>query len=173
MYQLKYHRAKNLEDAKALLSSSDDPKIVAGGQTLIPTLKQRLAAPTDLIDIANLPDFTGISVSGDTVSIKAGTKHVDVATSAEVSSKIPALAHLAGLIGDPHVRHMGTLGGSLANNDPSADYPSAVLALNATVHTTDRKIAADDFFQGMFETALAEDEIITQVDFQPPRKRPI
>ena len=170
MYQLKYHRAKSLEDAKALLSASDDPKIVAGGQTLIPTLKQRLASPSDLIDIASLPDFAGISVTDNTVSVKAGTKHVDVATSPDVRSKIPALADLAGLIGDPHVRHMGTIGGSLANNDPSADYPSAVLALNATVHTTDRQIAADDFFQGMFETALAEDEIITQVDFPTAEK---
>lgn len=170
MYSLKYHRASSLDEAKSLLSQSEDPKIVAGGQTLIPTLKQRLASPSDLIDIANLPDFAGITVNGDTVSIKAGTKHFTVATSEDVKTKIPALAHLAGLIGDPHVRHMGTIGGSLANNDPSADYPAAVLGLNATVHTTDRQIAADDYFQGMFETALAEDEIITQVDFPSAEK---
>ncbi len=170
MYALKYHRATSLEEAKSLLAQSEDPKIVAGGQTLIPTLKQRLASPTDLIDIANLPDFSGISVSGETVSIKAGTKHFDVATSSDVKAKTPALSHLAGLIGDPHVRHMGTIGGSLANNDPSADYPSAVLGLNATVHTTERQIPADDFFTGMFETALAEDEIITRVDFPTAEK---
>ncbi len=170
MYALKYHRAKSLDEAKQLISQSEDPKIVAGGQTLIPTLKQRLASPSDLIDIANLPDFAGISVSGDTVSVKAGTKHFEVATSADVQGKIPALAHLAGLIGDPHVRHMGTIGGSLANNDPSADYPAAVLGLNATVHTTERQIGADDFFQGMFETALEENEIITSVDFPAAEK---
>lgn len=170
MYETSYHRATSVDDAVAKLGAADDGKILAGGQTLIPTMKQRLAAPSDVIDIRRLDALKGISVEGGTVSIGAATAHADVATSDAVKGAIPVLAHLAGLIGDPHVRHMGTIGGSLANNDPAADYPAAALALGATFHTSKRTIAADDYFQGLFTTALDEDEIITRVSFPVPEK---
>lgn len=170
MYEFTYRRANSLEEAKSLLSQSGDPKIVAGGQTLIPTMKQRLASPSDLIDISAISELSGINVSGSTVSIGAGTKHADVAGSDDVRKAIPALAHLAGEIGDPHVRHMGTIGGSIANNDPTADYPAGCLGLGATIHTDARTIAADDFFTDMFETALEENEIVTKVEFPVPEK---
>jgi aerobic carbon-monoxide dehydrogenase medium subunit len=138
--------------------------------TLIPTLKQRLARPSDLIDLGRIAELKGIKREGNAVVIGAMTRHVEVATSDVVKSAIPALAHLAEGIGDPQVRNRGTIGGSIANNDPAADYPSAVLALNATVITNKRKIAADDFFKGMFETALAPDEIVTAVSFPQAEK---
>jgi len=171
MYQFQYFRPKTIEEARKLYENTGgDAKFLAGGQTLIPTLKQRLAQPTALIDIGGIPGFAGIKVAGGVVTIGAGTKHVDVATSADVKKAIPALAHLASHIGDPAVRHMGTIGGSLANNDPAADYPSAVLALGATIKTSSREIKADDFFNGMFETALEEGEILTEVSFPVPEK---
>ena len=170
MYQFAYHRPASLAEAEKLFSAADDPKFLGGGQTLIPTLKQRLASPSDLIDLGGLKDLAGISVSGGVVTIGAATRHADVAASAEVRKAIPALADLAGWIGDPAVRHRGTIGGSIANADPSADYPAAIVALNATVHTSRRAIAADEFFTGMFETALHTGEIVTKVAFPVPEK---
>jgi len=152
----------------ALLSSASDSQPLAGGMTLLPTIKQRLAAPAALIDLSKIPHLFGISVSGDVLTVGAMTRHVDVAESELVRSKIPLLASLAIGIGDPAVRNRGTIGGSVANNDPSADYPAAVLALDATIVTDRREIAADAFFRGLFETALEPHEIITAVRFPIP-----
>ncbi len=170
MYQFNYVRPKSLADAEALLAKADDPKLLAGGQTLIPTLKQRLAMPSDVIDIGSLKELAFVKTEGEAIMIGAGTKHFDVANSADVKKHIPALAALAGMIGDPAVRHMGTIGGSIANNDPAADYPAACLALDAKIHTTKRLIAADEYFKGMFETALTDGEIIKEVTFPHPEK---
>lgn len=170
MYAFNYHRPSSLADAAKLLGSASDGKFIAGGQTLLPTLKNRLASPSDLVDLGGIAELGGISVSGGTVTIGAITRHAAVAASTEVKSAIPALARLAGLIGDPQVRNMGTIGGSVANNDPAADYPSAVLGLNATVHTNTRKVSADSFFTGLFETALQEGEIITRIEFPQPKR---
>jgi aerobic carbon-monoxide dehydrogenase medium subunit len=169
-YPFTYRRPNSLAEAEAALKGSPDAKLLAGGQTLIATMKQRLASPSLLIDIARLGELRFVRRDGDALVIGAGSRHHDVATSEDVRKAIPALAELAEMIGDPAVRHMGTLGGSLANNDPAADYPAAVLALNATVATTKRAIAADDFFRGMFSTALDEDEIIKSVSFPIPEK---
>ncbi|MDZ5697172.1 xanthine dehydrogenase family protein subunit M [Chelativorans sp. M5D2P16] len=168
MYQTTYHRASSVSEAVKALTEADDGKFVAGGQTLIPTMKQRLAAPSDLVDLRHIAELKGVTVSGDSVKIGAGTTHAEVASDAALARACPAICHLAGHIGDPHVRHMGTLGGSIANNDPAADYPAALLALGATVHTSKREIAADDFFTGLFDTALEEDEIVTAVSFTVP-----
>ncbi|MBI3678448.1 MAG: xanthine dehydrogenase family protein subunit M [Proteobacteria bacterium] len=164
-YPFGYTRAKSLAEAQALLAKTPEAKLLAGGQTLIPTMKMRLAQPSQLIDISGLKELSFIRVSGDAVVIGAATRHFEVMNSADVKRAIPALADLAGGIGDPAVRHVGTLGGSVANNDPAADYPAAVLGLNATVKTTKRTIAADDFFTGMFETALQDGEIVTEISF--------
>jgi len=169
-YPFTYRRANSLAEAEAALKSSPDAKLLAGGQTLIATMKQRLASPSILIDIARLAELRFIRREGQAIVIGAGARHNDVATSDDVRKALPALAELAEMIGDPAVRHMGTLGGSLANNDPAADYPAAVLALDARITTTKRMIAADEFFQGMFATALDEDEIIKQVSFPVPEK---
>lgn len=155
------------EAAKAL---SGEAKVLAGGHTLIPTLKQRLANPGKLVDISGIGELRGIRREGSNLVIGALTRHVEVATSADVKSAIPALAYLAGHIGDPQVRNAGTIGGSLANNDPAADYPSAALALGATIVTNRREIAADAYFTGLFSTALAPDEIITAIRFPVPGK---
>jgi len=168
MYATNYHRASSLAEAESMIGAADDGKLLAGGQTLIPTMKQRLAAPSDVVDLRHVPELKGISVNGRTVKIGAGTTHAEVAGSSAIKSACPALAGLASHIGDPHVRHMGTIGGSIANNDPAADYPSAMMALGATIHTNRREIAADDFFTGMFETALDDGEIITAVSFDAP-----
>lgn len=170
MHQTTYHRASSISEAVKMLKEADDGKFVAGGQTLIPTMKQRLAAPSDLIDLRHIGELKGIEVAGNTVKIGAGTTHAEVARDAALAKACPALCHLAAHIGDPHVRHMGTLGGSIANNDPAADYPAAVLALAATVHTNKREIAADDFFVDLFETALEDDEIVTAISFAVPEK---
>lgn len=170
MYETTYHRPKSLSEAASLVASAEEAKLLSGGMTLLPTMKQRLAAPANLVDIGKLAELKGISVDGATVTIGAGTKHFEVATSADVKRAIPALAHLAANIGDPAVRHMGTLGGSVANDDPAADYPAAVLGLGATVVTNKRSIAADDFFTGLFETALEEGEIIVRIAFPIPQK---
>ena len=170
MYNFSYHRPSSVAEAATALSGADDGKLVAGGMTLIPTMKQRLAEPSDLVDLGAIGDLKGISVSGDTVTIGAMTTHAAVASSADVKSAIPALAKLANGIGDPAVRNRGTIGGSVANNDPAADYPGAVLGLGATVKTNKREITADDFFEGMFETALEDDEIITGFSFPKPQK---
>lgn len=169
MYDFSYHRPASLDDAAGLFGKADDPVFMAGGMTLIPTLKQRLASPSDVIDLAGVgDDLSGIAVDGGTITVGAMTTHAEVAGSGLIQEAIPALAALAGRIGDAHVRNRGTIGGSLANNDPAADYPAAVLGLNATVRTARREIAADDYFKGMFETALKDDEIITAVSFPAP-----
>ncbi len=170
MYDVHYHRPASLDDALNLLAGADEPKILSGGQTLLPTMKQHLAAPSDLVDVRKIPGMRGVRVEGGHLVIGAATTHAEVAGNADVLRHIPSLACLAAGIGDPAVRHMGTIGGSIANNDPAADYPSAVLALNATVVTNSREIAADDFFDGMFATALEEGEIVTGVRFAPPRR---
>ncbi len=170
MYQTTYHRASSVDDATALFGKGSEAKYLAGGHTLLPVMKQRLASPSDVIDIGRIKELVGIEASADTLTIKAATPHYDVATSDAVKKAIPALAHLASQIGDPAVRHRGTIGGSLANNDPAADYPAAVLALGATIKTNKRSIAADDFFKGLFATALEDGEIITAVSFPIPAK---
>ena len=164
MYEFEYQKPASLDDVARQLSD-EDAKLVAGGMTLIPTLKLRLAKPTQLIDLAAIPSLKGITEEGDAVVIGAMTRHADVNRSDVVKRAIPALAAMAGMIGDPAVRNRGTIGGSIANNDPAADYPAAVVALNATVCTNKREIAADQFFTGMFETALQPDEIVTAVRF--------
>jgi carbon-monoxide dehydrogenase medium subunit len=169
MHDFKYQKAGSVADAVAALKAADDGKVMAGGMTLLPTMKQRLAAPSDVIDLAGIGGINGISASGG-VTIGAMATHASVAGSADVKGAIPALAHLADGIGDPQVRNRGTIGGSIANNDPAADYPAACLALGATIKTDRREISADDFFKGLFETALAEDEIITSVSFPKPEK---
>ena len=170
MYETIYHRPSSVDDAAALFAKGSESKYLAGGHTLLPVMKQRLASPSDVIDLGKIKDLIGVEVSADTVTIKAATTHYDVATSGPAEKAIPALAQLASLIGDPAVRYRGTIGGSIANNDPAADYPAAVLALGATVKTNKRSISADDFFKGLFSTALADGEIITQVSFPIPAK---
>jgi carbon-monoxide dehydrogenase medium subunit len=170
MYAFEYHRPTTLAEAASLLKGASDGKLLAGGHTLIPTLKQRLASPSDLIDLGAIGELKGIRQEGDRLVIGAGTTHAEVAASDVVRSSIPALAHLAEHIGDAQVRNRGTMGGSIANNDPAADYPAAVVGLNATVRTNRREIAADDFFTAMFETALADDEIVVSVGFPRPTK---
>jgi aerobic carbon-monoxide dehydrogenase medium subunit len=170
MYSFNYQKAKSVADAAALVAKNGDAKLLAGGQSLIAAMKLRLARPSDVVDLGTLADLKGIKADGSSVSIGAMTRHAEVAASPEVRKAIPALASLAGGIGDRQVRNMGTIGGSLANNDPAADYPAGVLGLGATVVTNKRKIAADDFFKGMYETALAQGEIITSVIFPVPKR---
>lgn len=170
MYNFNYHQAKSVDDASKLVTGVEEGKLMAGGMTLIPTLKQRLAKPSDVIDLGKIADLKGIKKDGNNIVIGAMTRHFDVASSDVVKSAIPGLAGLAAHIGDPAVRNRGTIGGSIANNDPAADYPSAVVALNATVITNKRKIAGDDFFKGLFETALEPGEIVTAVSFPIPEK---
>src|ERR1700752_2218460 len=165
LYDFAYHRPKSLSEAVAALKGKPEARPMSGGMTLVPTLKQRLAKPTDVIDLGGIKELAGIKVEGNAVTIGAMTRHAEVATSADVKSNIPARAGLAGHIGDPQVRNRGTMGGSIANNDPAADYPAAVVALNATVRTNKREITADSFFTGMFETALQPGEVITAVRF--------
>ncbi len=165
MYAFHYHRPASVSEATSLASQHAEGKILAGGMTLLPTMKQRLAGPSDLIDLSKLDELRGIEVKDGVVTIKAMTRHVTVATSPEVRKAMPALAEMAGMIGDPAVRNKGTIGGSVANNDPAADYPSACLAIGATIHTSKRSIKADDFFTGLFETALEDGEIITSISF--------
>ena len=169
MYAFDYHRPQTLSGALADLENAD-AKALAGGMTLLPTMKQRLAQPSALIELKDVPELKGVAREGDAIVIGAMTRHVDVASSPVVQGAIPALAKLAGEIGDPHVRNRGTLGGSLANNDPAADYPAAVLGLGATVVTSKRRIAADDYFKGLFETTLDSGELITNVSFPIPQK---
>ncbi|TNE41054.1 MAG: xanthine dehydrogenase family protein subunit M [Alphaproteobacteria bacterium] len=170
MYAFSFKRAASIEEAAALFKGGDDPQYLAGGQTLIPTLKQRLAAPSDLIEINRIEGLKGIGEEEGAIVIGAGVTHAEVAASDLVRARLPGLAALAGEIGDPQVRHRGTLGGSVANNDPAADYPAGVLALDAEIRTAQRSIPADDYFQGMFETALEEGELITSVAFKVPEK---
>jgi aerobic carbon-monoxide dehydrogenase medium subunit len=169
MYAFEYHRPETLSAAVGDLANPD-AKVLAGGMTLLPTMKQRLASPAALIDLRNVRELAGIAREGDNLVIGAMAKHADVAQSSVVQAAIPALASLAGVIGDPAVRNKGTIGGSLANNDPAADYPAAALALGATIVTNKRRIAAQDFFTGLFETALEAGELITQVSFPIPQR---
>jgi len=168
MYDFQYIRPASVADAVKALAS-EDAQALSGGQTLLPTLKQRLARPSALVDLTKIADLVGISVGADTVTVKAATTHAAVSAHEGLRKAIPALAALAGHIGDPQVRNRGTIGGSVANDDPAACYPAAVLGLGATVITNAREIAADDFFQGMFTTALEEGEIITAVRFPIPQ----
>jgi len=170
MYNFEYHAPQSLKDAAAMLGKSEDAKLMAGGMTLIPTLKQRLAQISDLVDLAKVAELRGIKRDGGNLVIGAMTKHGEVAASDEVKGAIPALAALADGIGDPQVRNRGTIGGSIANADPAADYPAGLVGLNATVRTTKREIKADDFFTALFETALEPGEIVTAVSFPIPEK---
>jgi aerobic carbon-monoxide dehydrogenase medium subunit len=170
MYETIYHRPSSIDDAAALFAMGSESKYLAGGHTLIPVMKQRLAAPSDVIDLGRIKDLVGIELSADALTIKAATTYFDIMQSTDARKAIPAIVHLTSVLGDPQVRYRGTIGGSIANNDPAADYPAAVLALGATVKTNKRSIAADDFFKGLFTTALADGEIITAVSFPIPAK---
>jgi carbon-monoxide dehydrogenase medium subunit len=170
MYSTTYHRPSSVDEAAALFAKGSDAKYLAGGHTLLPVMKQRLASPSDVIDLAKIPALVGIEVAGDTVTVKAATTYYDIANNAQVQQALPALSSLASVIGDPAVRYRGTIGGSIANNDPAADLPAGVLGLGATVKTNKRTIAADDFFKGLFTTALEDGEIITAVSFPVPAK---
>lgn len=165
-----FQQAASLADAARAAAGNAEAKIIAGGQSLLGAIKLGLAAPEALIDISGLADLKGLRIDGGKVHIGAMSTHATVAASRELQQAIPALADLAGRIGDRQVRNRGTLGGSLANNDPAACYPAAVLGLGATVHTDRRSIAADDFFKGLHETALQPGEIITSVSFPIPEK---
>ena len=168
MKTFNYHSAKDSKEASKLSSSSS--AFLAGGMTTIPSMKLGLASYKDIIDIKGIKKLSGIKVSGKSVTIGATTKHVEVANSKDVKKAIPSLSALAEGIGDPQVRNRGTIGGSIANNDPSADYPAACLALNAIIHTNNRKIEASKFFKGLFETALKKGELIEAIEFQIPQK---
>src|SRR3982750_4378478 len=170
MHAFQYHRPASTKDALALGKQKSEGRYLAGGQSLVQAMKLRLSSPSDLIDLGTIKELTGIRVSANAVEIGAMTRHAEVAASAEVRKAIPSLAAMAELIGDRQVRHLGTLGGSLAKRDPAADYPAAVPALNATIITNKRKIAADSFFKGLYETALEPTELITAVSFQVPKR---
>lgn len=170
MYPLSYVRPASLPEALEWLARESEARPLAGGMTLIPTLKQRLAAPSHLIDVSCLPELQGVSLTQGVLVAGAATRHAEMASSELVRKGIAGLAALAGIIADPQVRNRGTIGGSVANNDPAADYPAAVLGLGATIVTSRRRIAADDFFLGMFETALEPDEIIVAFEFPVPRR---
>jgi aerobic carbon-monoxide dehydrogenase medium subunit len=170
MYAFTFHRPHTVRQAASLLAKHEEAKLLAGGHTLLPTMKLRLAGPPQLIDLSLIDGLAGIEMGGRSLTIGAMTRHNDVNTSPVVQQAIPVLAQLAGMIGDPAVRHMGTIGGSVANNDPNADYPAACLGLGATIITNKRRIKADDFFTGMFSTALEPAEIITKISFPVPKK---
>ncbi len=170
MYDFAYHKPGSIADAVKILSADPDARPISGGQTLLPALKHRLNKPSAVVDLSAIAELRGVKREGDRLVIGAMTRHAEVANNAEVKAAIPSLAELAGGIGDPAVRNRGTIGGSIANNDPAADYPAAVVALNATIVTSKRRIAADDFFQGMFTTALEPDELLVAVEFPIPEK---
>lgn len=170
MYETTYHRASSVENALDLFKKGSDAKYLAGGQTLLPVMKQRLAQPSDVIDLARIPGLAGVSATADALVIKAATTYYDILSSADAKKAIPAIVHLTSVLGDPAVRYRGTIGGSIANNDPAADFPAALVALDATVKTSKRSIKAGDFFQGLFTTALEDGEIITEVSFPIPAK---
>ena len=170
MYQTTYHRPSSVDEAAALFAKGSESKYLAGGHTLIPVMKQRLASPSDVIDLGKIKELVGVELSADALTIKAATTYFDILQSADAKKAIPAIVHLASVLGDPQVRYRGTIGGSIANNDPAADFPAAILAVGATVKTNKRSIAADDFFKGLFSTALDDGEIITAVSFPIPAK---
>ena len=170
MYEFNYHRPSSLDEAKKILGDNDEAKLLAGGMTLLPTMKMRLASPSDLVDISNIEGLSDIKDDGDAVEVGALVRHAEVAASDAVRAAIPALSDLADSIGDAQVRNRGTIGGSIANSDPAADYPAAVLGLNADVKTDRREISADAFFKGLFETALEPGEIVIAVRFPRPKR---
>jgi carbon-monoxide dehydrogenase medium subunit len=170
MHAFNYHRPSSVNDAAALAAKHAEGKLLAGGQSLVQAMKLRLASPSDLIDLGAIKDLAGIKSDGKSVTVGAMTRHAEVANSADVKKAIPALAALADMIGDRQVRAMGTLGGAIANNDPAADYPAAVLGLGATITTNKGKHEADKFFKGLYETALGKGEIITAVSFPVPKR---
>jgi carbon-monoxide dehydrogenase medium subunit len=170
MYAFSFHRPSTVRQAASLLARQGEAKLLAAGHTLNPPMKLRLAGPKHLVDLSKVEGLSGVEASGRSITIGAMTPHVEVATSPVVKEAIPALAELVGLIGDPAVRHRGTIGGSIANNDPNADYPAACLGLGASIITNKRRIAADEYFKGLFETALEQDEIITRVQFPKVNK---
>jgi carbon-monoxide dehydrogenase medium subunit len=170
MYAFQYRKAKSLKEAVDWLAKDEEARPLSGGMTLLPTLKARLAQPTQLIDIAGLAELAGIENKNNVLTIGAATRYCQIAASPVVRAALPALAGLASTIADPQVRNRGTIGGSVANNDPAADCPAAVLGLNATVITNRREIAADDFFQGMFATALEPGELVVRIAFPLPEK---
>jgi len=170
MYEFNYQKASSIADAASKLGAGEDARLLAGGQTLIAAMKLRLAAPTDIIDLGGIAELRGIKADKNGVTVGAMTTHAEVAASKEIKQNIPALAVLAESIGDPMVRNMGTIGGSIANNDPAADYPAGVVGLGATINTNQRSIAADEFFTGMFMTALEPGEIIESIHFPKPRR---
>ncbi len=170
MYSFNYQKPSTVAEAVQMLNSADDGQVMAGGQTLIPTLKQRLASTDLIVDLSGVSELRDIQRINSVISVGAMVRHAEVAGSQIVKDAIPALASLAEAIGDPQVRNAGTIGGSIANNDPAADYPAAIVGLNASIHTNERVIAADDFFTGLFETALNDAEIITSVSFQIPER---
>ena len=170
MYQTTYHRASSVDEAASLFAKGSEAKYLSGGQTLLPVMKQRLASPSDVIDLGKIKELQGVELSGDTLTIKAGTVYYDIMQNADVKKAIPAIAYLTSVLGDPAVRYRGTIGGSIANNDPAADFPAALVSLGATVKTNKRSISADDFFKGLFTTALEDGEIITAVSFPVPAK---
>ncbi|CAA9213651.1 MAG: Aerobic carbon monoxide dehydrogenase (quinone), medium chain [uncultured Acetobacteraceae bacterium] len=170
MYDFDYHKPSSVADAVKLLSADPDARAISGGQTLLPALKHRLNRPTYLVDLSGIAELRGVKREGDKITVGAMTRHIEVQNSPEVKSAIPALAYMATVIGDIQVRNRGTMGGSVANNDPAADYPSAVLGLGATVVTDKRRIAADDYFQGMFTTALEPGELLVAIEFPIPEK---
>jgi len=170
MHAFEYHRPSTTKDALALGAQKPEGRYLAGGQSLVQAMKLRLSSPSDLIDLAALGDLKALSADAGSVSVGAMVRHAEVAASPAVQKAIPALAQLAGIIGDRQVRHMGTIGGSLANSDPAADYPAAVLGLGATITTNKRKIEGDKFFTGLYETALEPGELITQVAFPAPKR---
>src|SRR6267154_4854702 len=170
MYSFNYQKVKTVADAAKMLAKDADAKLLAGGQSLIAAMKLRLAHPSEVIDLGTIKELSGIKADSKAIAIGAMTRHAEVASSAAVNKAIPALASLAAGIGDRMVRNMGTIGGSLANNDPAADYPAAVLALGATIVTSKRKIEADKFFKGLYETALEPGELITAVAFPVPKR---
>ncbi|GAA0579501.1 xanthine dehydrogenase family protein subunit M [Craurococcus roseus] len=170
MYDFAYHKPTSIADAVKLLSADEDARPISGGQSLLPALKHRLNRPSSLVDLSGIAELKGVKRDGDTIRVGALTKHIEVQNSPEIKSAIPALSHMASILGDIQVRNRGTMGGSVANNDPAADYPSAVLGLGATVVTDKRRIAADDFFQGMFTTALEPGELLVAIEFPVPEK---
>jgi carbon-monoxide dehydrogenase medium subunit len=172
LYAFEYHRPDSLASARALFAQAEDPMYLSGGMTLIPSMKQRLAAPSDLIDLSGLAELQGVELrNGDNkIRVGASTCHNDVANNALVLERLPVLSQVAGAIGDNQVRNRGTLGGSIANSDPAADWPAALVGLQATIHTQDREIVAEDFFRDLFETALATEDIVVAVDFAIPRR---
>jgi len=170
MYEFEFHQPTSVQEASQIIAENEDAKFIAGGMTLLPTMKMRLASPTDLIDLSNIQELYGLRYAGDSIEIAAMTTHAEIAASELVRKAIPALADLASRIGDAQVRNRGTIGGSLSNSDPAADYPAAVLGLDAVIKTDRRQIAADEFFVSLFETALEPDEIIESVTFKKPAR---